>query len=337
VSLLTSRLSRRGAASIYALFATVVWTVDVRQIGQTLAAFGLPGLVLFLAIEGIGDVMHGVATRFCLSGEQRRVPLRSLVFIRFTVRAYNFLTPTSGVASEVVKGTLLQRYCSGHDAASAVLIDKFTFGVSQFGMAFVGSALVLTWVDIPYTVRVVFWVASGLLCLAFTAFFLVMQQGWLTTSLRWLITTVAGRTFGEKFSLNILELDERLRHYYRGHTGDLFVSILCHAVGFATDIILVWLFLYLTFEVNSWIKAGAIWALSTWCDVMVFVVRAGLGVQEVSRALIFRSVGLAWPYGVSYSIVLRIAQVFWSLGGLGMHSLELASTPPPRRLLSDVE
>ena len=101
--------------------------------------------------------------------------------------------------------------------------------------------------------------------------------------------------------------------------------MLWHALGFGTDIVATWLFLHFVLDDNSWMKATGIWALGTWFDAMAFAVPAGIGTQELSRALVFGAIGFSWHDGVAYALVLRIAQIFWSLAGLATHAQETGS------------
>jgi uncharacterized membrane protein YbhN (UPF0104 family) len=124
-------------------------------------------------------------------------------------------------------------------------------------------------------------------------------------------------------------VDTRLQSYHQTQGRDLLVSMFWQAVGSSMDIVLAWAFLHFVFGSGDWMKAIAIWSLGKWLDMMVFVVPAGLGTQELSRALLFKAIGYQWQEGVAFAIVLRIDQVFWSLVGLTVHALVLTGKPFP--------
>ena len=308
------------------LFGIIVWRANPRQLWATLSAFGV-GLLLFIAIDGMSDIFHAIATRYCFSPENRRAPLLSLLYIRFTVRAYNFLTPTSGFGGDMVKAMLLRRYAPAHEAASVVIIDKFTFGLTQFAMAFWGSALVITQLDIPFEAKVAFWVVSIVLWLGFASFLLLQRHGWLTPLLERVARVIGGDRGRAWIAENLAQLDSRLQTYYRRQGIDLLRAIFWQALGSATDIGLAWLFLFFLFGANDWMKAIAIWSLGKWFDMMIFIVPGGLGTQELSRAFVFQAIHYQWSEGVAYAIVLRTNQLFWSMVGLITHAIELRGAP----------
>jgi hypothetical protein len=228
------------------LFVGIIWRANPRRLLETLSAFGI-GFVLIVARDGISDVFHALATRYCFSPGNRRAPLLSLLSIRYTVRAYNLLTPTSGFGGDFVKGMLLRRYAPAHEAASVVIIDKFTFGLTQFAMAFWGSAVVLTQLDISPGAKVAFWTVSALLWVGFACFLLLQRHGWLTPLLQRAARLLGGDRGRTWMAHNLEQLDGRLQTSYRSQSTDLLRAIFWQAVGSGTDIVLAWLFLYFLF------------------------------------------------------------------------------------------
>lgn len=308
------------------LFGVVVWRANPRQLWSTLSAFGA-ALLLFIALDGASDIFHALATRYCFSPENRRAPLLSLLYIRFTGRAYNFLIPASGFGGDMVKAMLLRRYAPAHEAASVMIIDKFTFGITQFAMAFWGSAVVITQLDIPLTAKVTFWVLSMLLWLGFVGFLLLQRRGWLTPLLQRVAQSIGSERGRAWIAQNLAQLDDRLQTFYRQQRLDLLRAIFWQGLGTAIDIVVAWLFLFLLVGTSDWMKAIAIWSLSNWFDMMIFFVPGGLGTQELSRAFIFQAIHYQWSEGVVYAIVLRTNQLVWSMVGLITHAIELRSAP----------
>lgn len=307
-----------------ALFSYLIYSAGPRELWGGVVRFGF-GLVLFLALEGVGDVMRAIATRYCFSPDGPKVPLMNLLYVRCTAAAYNFITPTSGFGGDVVKAMLLEKYVPRSEAARAVIVDKFTYGVAQFGMAFLGSAVILWWTPLDRGVKLTFWAASALMWGGFIGFLVFQRQGWLGGFLSRIVGVVAGRKAREWIETNLSELDGRLRSHYEQQGKALILSLFWHALAFTMGIAQAGLFLWYVFGVDDWAKASAIWSLGSWFDCMIFMVPAGLGTQELTRALIFeRAIGFTFSEGVAFSMVLRINQIFWTAVGLGTHALEIA-------------
>lgn len=306
------------------LFSYLIYTAGLRELWQGVVRFGF-GLVLFLALEGVGDVMRAMATRYCFSPDSPKVPLVNLLYARCTAAAYNFITPTSGFGGEVVKAMLLEKYVPRAEAARVVIIDKFTYGIVQFGMAFLGSAVVLLWTPLDLGVKLTFWVASGLMWGGFIGFLVFQRQGWFGGFLGRAVGFVAGRQGRAWIETNLAELDGRLRSHYEKQGKDLILSMFWHALAFTMGIVQAGLFLWFVFGVDDWAKASAIWFFGSWFDCIIFMVPAGLGTQELTRALIFeRAIGFTFSEGVAFSMVLRINQIFWTAVGLATYALEMA-------------
>jgi hypothetical protein len=314
------------------LFGYLIYKAGPMTLWEGVARFGF-GLVLFLALEGVSDVMRSIATRYCFSPQSRRVPLLNLVYVRCTTAAYNFITPTSGFGGEVIKTMLLEKYVSRTEAARVVIIDKFTYGIVQFGMAFLGSAAILAWTPLDLSVKLTFWVASVVMWGGFIGFLVFQRQGWIGGFLGRAVGSVAGQRAREWVETNLAELDGRLRSHYETQGKDLILAMFWHAMGFTMGILQAGLFLWFVFGVNDWTKASAIWFFGSWFDCIAFMIPAGLGTQELTRALIFeRTIGFTFAEGVAFSMVLRINQLFWTGVGLATHALEV--TLSRRRLAS---
>jgi hypothetical protein len=146
----------------------------------------------------------------------------------------------------------------------------------------------------------------------------------------------AGRKAKEWVAKNLAEVDARLREYYRKQGFDLVLSMFWHAAGFASGIVQAWLFLYFVYQADDWVKASAIWFLGTWFDVIVFVVPSGLGTQELSRALVFKSIDFKWEEGVAFSMVMRVNDIIWAAIGFGTYLIEMHFKKCPERTGDDI-
>lgn len=225
----------------------------------------------------------------------------------------------------MMKAVLLRRYVPAHDATAIVIIDKFSFAVAQFGLAFAGSAWIIGLLVLPERIKWAFFAISTLLWIGFGGFLVFQRQGRLKEVL-WVITAVVGTQRANRLAHHLEEIDGRLQQYHEGQGGDLLWSILFHCAGFGTDILVTWMFLDFALQIRSWRMAAVLWSLTTWSDAILFPIPLGIGTQESIRALVFGALGLPWNTGVAYALIQRIAQIAWGLAGLGTHALQTAGT-----------
>lgn len=311
------------------LFTAIIWEADPVILWEKVTAFGV-GVVYFVLAEGVGDIFHTWGTGRCFSRDQRKIPFFNLLMIRNVGMSYNYITPTSGFGGDVVKGVLIERYVGRSEAASVIIIDKLTFGITQFGMAFFGSAVVLFWIDIPLGAKIGFWIASVLMLAGFIGFLFFQRAGWFGPFMQRIAGIFAGQRARDWVAKNLAEVDARLHAYYRKQGFDLILSMFWHGAAFAMGIVQAWLFLHFVFEADDWSKACAIWFLGTWFDVIVFMVPSGLGTQELSRALVFKSIEFQWNEGVAFSMIMRFNDIVWATTGFLCYAIELAQKRPAK-------
>lgn len=288
-----------GPHSLYDQFITMGW--------------GLLGLIL---IEGVADIFHTMAWRFCLDRSHQGLSFPSLFLIRMAGTAINYVTPTGTLGGEVVKGTLLGREGLETRAASGVIIGKLSYVLAQLTFVAAGSILILWRVGLPVALWVSLVVSSLILGVGVIGFFLVQKYGKLGSLLRWLSKWNIGGKHVKKFADTVSEIDQLLRDYYQERPFDLPKSMFWHYLGFCCGIVQVWYFLYLIKADALVISASAIWFLGSWFDLLSFPVPASLGIQEGSRVLIFKALGLTKLQGLTFGLALRAEQVFWVLVGM---------------------
>src|SRR5579871_4168369 len=110
-----------------AFLGYLIWNTGLAELRKELITLGW-GLIPIVLCEGIGELFHTVAWRYCMSGPQRSLSLLPLFRIRLAGYAINYLTPTAFVGGEVTKGALLATNHKGTHTVSGLLIDKFCLG-----------------------------------------------------------------------------------------------------------------------------------------------------------------------------------------------------------------
>jgi hypothetical protein len=66
-----------------------------------------------------------------------------------------------------------------------------------------------------------------------------------------------------------------------------------------------------------------------WFDLLTFAVPLNLGALEGTRIVAFKAIGYTALAGMTYGIVIRLSQIFWTGFGLAAYAL-LAARAKPR-------
>jgi hypothetical protein len=297
------------------LLGVLVWEVGPTELWGELGQVGW-GLVPFILLEGVADLFHTLGWRRCLSGPHRTLPFFRIFGIRMAGTSINYLTPTAGLGGEVTKGTLLSSAHQGPEAASGVLIGKLSYALAQLVFVVLGSAAILSRIDLPRGVWAVMLAGTLLLAGGMIGFLAVQKYGALGTLVRWTVARHMGGRALEKAAAHVTKVDHELKLFYRDRPWDLPLSMLWHIVGMACGIVQSWYFLSLLTDQASVAMAAGICFLGSWLDLLSFALPYNIGVLEATRIIVFRTLGFHSALGLTYGIALRLEQIFWA--GLGL-------------------
>jgi uncharacterized protein (TIRG00374 family) len=302
------------------LLAVLLRTIGVRELWRELSSLGW-GLVPFIAIEGIAEMIHTLGWRHCLSGTSRSSSWFRLFRIRMAGYAINYLTPTAALGGEVTKTTLLASTGSVPEAASGVIIGKVCFGLAHVIFVALGAVVVVQKVRLAPAVWISLLCSAALVACGIVAFLLLQKYGKLGSLIRWLASRHIGGPALAKAASAFTSVDEQLRAFYRERPRDLLPAIAWHLAGYSTGIVQVWLFLQVLQPPASFSVAAAIWLIGMWFDLLTFAVPMNIGSLEGTRVLSFGLLGYGSPVGMAYGIALRLAQIFWAAVGLVFYAL----------------
>ncbi len=277
------------------------------------------GLIPFILMEGVVDVFYTVGWRYCLSSPHRTISFSRLFAIRLAGTSINYFTPTATLGGEVIKGILLSSHEKGPEAATAVIIGKLSFALSQLLFVVLGSLFILWRLDLPAAGSVAMLMGSTVVGSGIAAFLVIQKHGKLGAVMRWLVAHKVGGQSLRRAAHQITQVDEALKVFYRDHPGNLLLSMLWHAVGMSCSIIKTWYFMVLMAD-GFFSSAAGIWFLSTWFDLLTFPIPLGIGVMEGIRVLAFRALGFHLTLGLAYGIAVRLDQLFWATVGLFVYA-----------------
>jgi len=298
-----------------AFLAYLLWRIGIRQLGQQLASLGW-GIVPFIALEFIAEVLHTVSWRCCLSGPHRQLPLTRLFGVRMAGYAINYLTPTAALGGEATKVALLVSDRHGMEAVSGVLAGKLSAGVGHLLFVLAGSVFVIGSVTLPRAVWIAMFLSGGIIAAGMLAFLLLQKYGKLGSLIRWLAgRRFIGRAF-QKLATQFNEVDETLKAFHRERPWALAKAVGWEMIAHSTGILQTWWFFGFLHEPVSVMTATGVWVLGLWFDMLTFAVPLNLGTLEGSRIVAFKALGLDAISGMTYGVALRLAQLACACFGL---------------------
>ena len=319
------------------LFVVVLAKTGVRQICEDVVRQGWT-LVLYIVLSGVENGFHAASSLRCVQPQYRdRVSWWRMFLLYHLAYAINLVTPSGDVGGDVARGIALRKYMPSAEAASAVLINKFTFTISRMLLAAGLTGMAIGVFPFGRGQAWAIGLASALMTLALCAFAVVQAKGLFGVTLIKL-ARIAGRKRQDWVRLHVGDLDLRLREFYIENRGDVASSVIFDLVGFGIGVLQRTLFIGLLLDLEGrspgmLLAAGAAtWGITNLLEMLFFFMVGRIGVQEGGFKVAFESIGLSGQKGVAMSIVERINQFFWTALGLGV-SLFLMRQPPPAEVI----
>jgi len=310
-----------------AFLAYLLWRVGPRELWQPVKALGW-GVVPLILSEGVANFAHALGWRHCIKSNSQPTRLFRLFRIAMAGFAINYLTPSASMGGEVTKASLLAANHTAPEAVSSVLMDKLCMAFAHLFVAVLGSLFLLWQVSLPIQLWIAMAASSALLTAGIVTFLLMQKHGKLSAFLRWLADHRVGGRAIEKAALQIAEVDQALKVFYRERPLDLLSSVGWHLVGHSVAILQVWLFLCLLHQPAPLVSVLAAAFLGLWIDLLTFAVPLNLGALEGSRIVALKAAGCGPALGMAFGLAIRIAQVFWAAFGLLNYGILAAQLPP---------
>ena len=310
------------------LLGFLIYHIGPLAIWQQFTLLGW-ALIVIILLEGMSNLFHTQGWRHCLSGSRQSLSFGRVFCVLLAGGSINYLTPTAGLGGEVTKGFLLSSDQTGPQAASAVLLDKLSRVLAELILITMGCIMFLINVAIPRAMWLTLIPVTAVLGAGLIGFLLVQKYGKLGSVVRWAVRHRIGGASLRKTAESMTDVDGELSRFYRTRPHDMALSIFWHFVGLLWAVIPTYYFLVLTRGEATPSTAGALVVLGTWFDVVSFAVPVDIGVQEATRVLAFKLVGLPTALGLTYGITRRLQQLFWAGIGLALYGLLVSNRFQP--------
>lgn len=317
ISLATLALLGSGALAL----AGLLYFVGVADVTERLALLGwrAPAIVLPFALASLVDS----------AGWKRAIPRRSrarvsvarLFLMRQAGEAVSNLTPSAGLGGEPLKAFLLRRHgVPAADGVASVVIAKTAIICTQFVFTLLGLLLFVSWLGILRDRAP--WLIAGGVAAAIASVVLVAGQrrGLAAGAVRLLARTGIAPSFARRLEGKAAEIDHALAAFYRQDPRGFAIVASLHMAGWFVGAGEVMFFFYLMDVECTWRQALIIESLAQATIAAIAVVPAGLGVQEITGAVLCRFLGIGEAAGTALMLLKRVREITFTVLGLSVIS-----------------
>ena len=288
------------------LLGILFWRVDRAAFLRSLQTLPLSLLLGCGALYVLGYIISIVRWQCLLRAEGIHLDLWRLGLVYFEGAFFNLFLPTV-IGGDIVRGYLIYKMTSGHDASIAsILVDRLAGFAALMLIAVTALTLAYGTLNDPQVALAILTVVA-----CFTGVMLVLLNRWLTTRVSAVLSVIGLARFQTKLH-GLVDALQRYRRHRRALAQAFLLSALLQAliivtyyfigVGLHLGVPLLYFFLFVPL----------ITALS-----MLPVSVAGLGVREGGVIYFFGKVGVDAATALGMSLVwFSLTLLVSSLGGL---------------------
>ena len=310
-----------------ALFVYLIYETGYASLIENLKLIG-PKIVFIIGIELIVDLFNTAGWWLTFAPDLRRGTFGILYLVRLAGSALNQVLPAASMGGEPAKVMLLRPHLPTAAATASVLTSRVAFTFAK--AIFIAVGMLITWhrLKLPAGLSSALLIGFILTMCGLIVFLMLQLRGFARVTARF------GRVIGlpEKWIAEIegasSSVDAHVVSFYRTRPGDLARAIVAHQFAFAFGVLQVSLLLGWLNLPNDWQTSLAIEAFSALVGFIIFVVPGSVGVQEVSKVLIFAALGFPTSAGMGLGIAFRLNDIAGSIIGLAVFALLQARAVP---------
>ncbi len=290
-----------GVSAIFAVLAQAGWV--------------LLWLVPLHAAPLLLDVM-GWRTLLGVADPERRAGLTFLFGIAAVREAINRLLPVANIGGEIVRIRLLaRRGVARAGAAASVIVETALTLVSQFAFIALGLLCLVRVTAAAHWAGSVLWTLALALPIIVTLLLLLRYGSIFERCGRWIERLLSHESQWRPLLAQSAAIDQSIRQLYRAR-GRLLTAALWQLAGFMLATLETWLVLRWLGSPVSLPNALALESLTQAVRNFVFVVPAGVGVQEAGLIACGALLGISGPTAVALSLAKRLREILFGLPAL---------------------
>ncbi len=297
-----------------ALFGWYLSRADLRAVGGALSQLGWLAPVALLPYFCV-YIVDCVGWRFCLP-PALAVPAAALFRIRWAGESVNNVVPSAYVGGETVKVYLLSRRgVPARTGASAAVVSKTAQSAAQLLLILLAALAFLRLAGSQPGLRLgmLLVLASGTVILA--GLFWMQRRGLFAS----LLTVAAVFRLDSRFLARrrekLLEVDQAIAGFYRGHRSRFFASTAFYFGGWMLDTVEIYLVSHLLGMPIAWTQALAVEAFTGVAKALGMWVPGSLGIQESGIVMLGRLAGLPDTLSLAYALLRRAREIVFAAVG----------------------
>jgi uncharacterized membrane protein YbhN (UPF0104 family) len=324
--------------------ATLGWTfkdTEPQRVAALLSRVGGAGVLIVLP-QLLSLLVESFGWRLVFEGMGRRFPLIGLFRARLATEALAQTLPMGVVFCESMKPLLLARACGAElpTSLAGMAARKWLLMGSQ--SLYVGGFALLSWsvlsgisssvlgaTGLPHALLG----AGGLLFVMATGTYVVLAHGRVASRLHALLSRLPSawlRTRLAPLESRFARTDGELRAFFATAFRSP-LPLLAFLSGWLLEALETFLILSLLGVHLPWTTIGALEVSASFLRNVVFVVPAGLGIQDLSYLAFLRALHVpdALNVAAAFLVLKRSKEMFWAVWGYVILALELRG-PVPR-------
>lgn len=275
------------------------------------------GILLVLALAGVGHLVKTWAWRLTLPVEFKKVPFSRTLGLRLASEAIGQLGFAGQMVGDATRASLLRAELPASSIISSVALDRGLFMLTGLVVSIAGLVTVLFKSAIPAGLRL-YAIVFAIVLLALLALpVFAVRRGWpiLSSTAR-----AAGRIPWFKDWLQrkesvILAAEQQLLQFHTQAPGAFWASTLLNVVAHALAIGEVYLILLLMGTKVSFLDALMLEALTKLINAAGAVIPGGVGAYEGGNMAIVKLVGLTGAEGLTLGLCRRFRSIVWAVVG----------------------
>lgn len=306
-----------GAIAVGAL----LYHVGVDDVATLLATLGwsAPLVLLPYGVMSLFDAL-GWARTFSGHG-RRRISLWRIYCIRHAGEAISNLTPSAGLGGEPLKAYLLRRHgLEAGEGVASVIIAKTAMVCTQFVFTLLGLFLFLESLGLLRD-RAPMLIGACLLALAAGVALVIGQRRGLAARAVAVFDRLGIRwAFVKRLEAQAEAIDRAFVRFYRDDRRGFAVTAGYLMIGWTLGIGEVMFLFYLMGVTCDWRNALIIESLTQATMAAAAIIPGGLGVQEISGAVLCRFLGIGEAAGTALMLLKRAREMAYTAIGVALIS-----------------
>jgi uncharacterized protein (TIRG00374 family) len=262
-------------------------------------------------------VFDAIGWRYTLGRHAAQVPFGRLFTMRMAGEAVNFTTPAAYLGGEPMKAYLLSRHrVPLVDGLASVITAKTTMTLAEVLFIVMGVGIAMALLNRSRDLILTVVVGLGMLGIAISLFLIFQHRGLFGGMLRLLERMGIRVGWLLQREQKLLAVDEAIRGFYvrdrRGFAWSFFWFFLGWAVG-SLEVYLIFFFLG---QPVTLLGAFALEALVVFIKGGTAFIPGSVGGQEAGTVVVFVAFGYPAPVGVTFALIRRAREIFWTVFGL---------------------